>query len=540
MCPNSAIIGMTAQNVTQKIASYMPSSFELLDKLWTSYGPVLMISLALLWMVQALHHKFFHSLSKVPGPGLASVSELWRTIRYFRGTWHDDIISLHQKYGKVVRIAPDEVSFVDAAALKGLYGMGKTSLKSKWYDTWTIPNMTVSFFAATEPKLHRHLRSRVSNAYSMSSILSMEPFIQEVASELWGRFREFSKSSERVPLHLWGNYFAFEVVGQLSLGGKIGFVERGEDVDGIIKSIHDGFYLMANMGNVPLQMFWFNNRIAQWIVRTCGGKRLNSFNVFLQWLEKRVIERMENGLGDKRKDMLQHFVEAKDVNGQPVKKGDVMIEGVNILGAGADTTSISILAVMGAILTHPEAKRQLQEELDQAYKDLGLEGTDSEIDFKDAEKLPYLGAVIKESMRLHPSINYQLPRIVPAPGIQIGDYFIKSGSICSISATTMNRSKEIFGADAEEWKPERWIPATEEDQCRVSTMNGFLTTFGMGARSCVGRNIALVEVHKFIAQFFRHFDPEVVNKEKPWVVRSQWFAIQKEFWVTIKEREHKA
>lgn len=310
----------------------------------------------------------------------------------------------------------------------------------------------------------------------MSSILSMEPFIQEVTSELWGRFREFSKSSEPVPLHLWGNYFAFDVVGQLALGGKIGFVERGEDVAGIIKSIHDGFYLMANMGNVPLQMFWFNNRISQWTVKTFGGKRLNSFSIFLQWLEKRVEERMANGLGNKRKDMLQHFVEAKDMNGQPVKKGDVMIEGVNILGAGADTTSIGILAVMGAILTHPEAKKQLQEELDQAYKDLGLEGTSSEIDFKDAEKLPYLAAVIKESMRLHPSISYQLPRIVPASGIQVGDHFIKPGSICSISATSMNRCKDIFGPDAEEWKPERWIPATEEDQSRISSMNGFLTT----------------------------------------------------------------
>ncbi|KAJ5203154.1 hypothetical protein N7449_005233 [Penicillium cf. viridicatum] len=535
MYPNSVTTGTISQNAVKKVASHVPSS-DLFDKLWISYGPILMASLAFLWILHALYNKFFHSLSKVPGPGLASVSQLWRNIRYFRGTWHDDVVSLHQKYGNVVRIAPDEVSFVDATALKSLYGMGKTSLKSNWYDTWTIPNMTVSFFAATEPKVHRHLRSRVSNAYSMSSILSMEPFIQEVASELWGRFREFSKSSEPVPMHLWGNYFAFEVIGQLSLGGKIGFVERGEDVGGIIKSIHDGFYLMANMGNVPLQMFWFNNPIAQWMIRVCGGRRMNSFNVFLQWLDERVTERMTNGLGNKRKDMLQYFVEAKDMSGQPVKKGDVMIEGVNILGAGADTTSISILAAIGAILTHPEAKRRLQEELDQAYRDLRLEGTGSEIHFKDAEKLPFLAAVIKESMRLHPSINYQLPRIVPESGIQIGEHFIKPGSTCSISATTMNRSKEIFGADAEEWKPERWIPVTEEDQSRISTMNGFLTTFGMGARSCVGRNIALVEVHKFIAQFFHHFDPEVVNEERPWAIKSQWFAIQKDFWVTIKER----
>ncbi|KAJ9245288.1 hypothetical protein DTO169E5_1155 [Paecilomyces variotii] len=516
--------------------SFRLLGFDGFEKLWSFYGPIVTASLAIYWIFQVLNRRLFHSLRKVPGPALASISQIWRNIRYFRGTWHDDVVSLHQQYGKVVRIAPNEVSFVDAAALKSLYGMGKTSQKSNWYDTWTVPNMTVSFFAATEPKVHRHLRSRVSSAYSMSSILSMEPFIQEVASELWGRFREFSKSSEPVPLHSWANYFAFDVVGQLALGGKIGFVEHGEDIGGIIKSIHDGFYLMANMGNVPLQMFWFNNSIAQWMVKNFGGKRLNSFNVFLKWLDKRVTERMTNGLGTKRRDMLQHFVEAKDMSGQPVKKGEVMIEGVNILGAGADTTSIGILAVMGAILTHPAAKEKLCKELDQAYKDLGLEGTSSEIDFKDAEKLPYLAAVVKESMRLHPSISYQLPRVVPEPGIYIGEHFIKPGSMCSISATSMNRSKEVFGPDAEEWKPERWIPVTEYDQSRISTMNGLLTTFGMGARSCVGKNIALVEVHKFIAQFFRHFDAIVTNEERPWVTKSQWFSIQKEFWVTIKER----
>jgi hypothetical protein len=43
----------------------------------------------------------------------------------------------------------------------------------------------------------------------------------------------------------------------------------------------------------------------------------------------------------------------------------------------------------------------------------------------------------------------------------------------------------------------------------------------MGSRSCIGRNLALVEVHKYIAQFFRHFDAEIVNKDHPWVTKSQ-------------------
>jgi cytochrome P450 len=191
--------------------------------------------------------------------------------------------------------------------------------------------MTISFFAATDVKVHRHLRSRVLGAYSMTSILSMEPLVKDVLDLNLRRLQGFADSGEVIRMDQWANYFTFDVVGQLAMGGMIGFLEEGRDVAGIIGSIHDGFWLMANMGNIPLQTFWFNNSVSKWLVKKFGGKRLNAFDVFLEWLEQRVDERMRNGLGDARRDMLQHFVEAKDPSGQPVKKGDVMIEGVNIL-----------------------------------------------------------------------------------------------------------------------------------------------------------------------------------------------------------------
>lgn len=59
----------------------------------------------------------------------------------------------------------------------------------------------------------------------------------------------------------------------------------------------------------------------------------------------------------------------------------------------------------------------------------------------------------------------------------------------------------------------------------------------MGSRNCIGRNLALVEVFKYIATFFRHFEAELVNPDKPWIVKSQWFALQHDFWITAKERQ---
>ncbi len=209
--------------------------------------------------------------------------------------------------------------------------------------------------------------------------------------------------------------------------------------------------MMANMGSVPLQMFWFNNSITKFFVERFGSPKMNAFRGFLRRLEQRVTDRMEHGLGTRRRDMLQHFIEMKGIQGQPTGAGDAMIEGVNILGAGADTTSIAILAVLGNLILHPEIVPRLQTEVDQAYKDLGHEEKQTEIGYKEASALPYLAAVIKESMGLHPSIQYQLPRHPAEGGVTIGPYRIPQSAEVSISPRSMNRCEEIFGPEANEF-----------------------------------------------------------------------------------------
>jgi hypothetical protein len=85
------------------------------------------VAALLTWII--LYRLFLHPLAGVPGPFIARFTGLWRTTKYFQGTWYDDILGLHQKYGRVVRIAPNEISFVDGEALKRLYGHGKPCKK---------------------------------------------------------------------------------------------------------------------------------------------------------------------------------------------------------------------------------------------------------------------------------------------------------------------------------------------------------------------------------------------------------------------------
>ena len=99
-----------------------------------------------------------HPLSKFPGPFLAKVSGSWRNTRFWRGSWHDDVLELHRAYGPVVRVAPNELSIVDEKALKLLYGHGTKVLKTSWYSTWQGRDEASGIFQTQNKTEHSFLR----------------------------------------------------------------------------------------------------------------------------------------------------------------------------------------------------------------------------------------------------------------------------------------------------------------------------------------------------------------------------------------------
>ena len=103
------------------IHSELPQPFipSLFKSLYVYYFALAFVAYLGCWGV---YTTFFHPLRGIPGPYAAKFTELWRTRRYALGNWHDNILEIHRKYGPVVRIAPNEVSFVDKDALIKVYG----------------------------------------------------------------------------------------------------------------------------------------------------------------------------------------------------------------------------------------------------------------------------------------------------------------------------------------------------------------------------------------------------------------------------------
>jgi cytochrome P450 len=123
-------------------------------------------------------------------------------------------------------------------------------------------------------------------------------------------------------------------------------------------------------------------------------------------------------------------------------------------GAGVETTAITVSAFIVNIVSHPGCQERIHREIDVAKKAGKLSNPPKLREMKD--HLPYLSACLNESMRLHPVVGMPLVRIVPEGQVLEGHY-LSAGTTVGINPWVFARDKSLYGDDAEEWRPERWL-----------------------------------------------------------------------------------
>lgn len=198
-------------------------------------------------------------------------------------------------------------------------------------------------------------------------------------------------------------------------------------------------------------------------------------------------------------DFLDRFLLLKEKD--PVFFTDQVILALmvgNVFG-GSDTTAITLRSIFYHLLKSPHCMEALLSELKQAK----LSRADGIATWNETRKLPYLTAVIQEALRIHPAIGLPLERIVPASGLQVGQYFLPAGTIVGASAWVLHQKESIFGARCKEFRPERWLDSNEQ---RRTEMNNAMFTFSMGSKECLGKGIAFLEIYKLIPFILRRYE----------------------------------
>ena len=216
-----------------------------------------------------------------------------------------------------------------------------------------------------------------------------------------------------------------------------------------------------------------------------------------------------------RGDLLSMFLQAKDERPDFFDDSRVLTMAVSMAFAGSETTGISLAAVFYYLLKNPHCHARLVAEIDEAVASRIIQDRYAGIvTWAESQKLPYLDACIKEAFRLHPAAGLPLERVVPPQGAEICGEHIAGGTIVGCSAWVIHRREEIYGQNVEAFRPERWLEADKEARKK---MEACMLQFGMGARTCIGKNISLLEIYKLVPTFLRRFEVSQISRNSEWL-----------------------
>ncbi len=226
--------------------------------------------------------------------------------------------------------------------------------------------------------------------------------------------------------------------------------------------------------------------------------------VWTTMAKEELAARQAQETGKMAEDGAKSDLLSKYINGATRHK-DVSMELLmrmisSTISAGFDTSAFTMTTIIYFLLKNPLAMKKLRAELDAAVNAGELSNPPR---YTEADRIKYLSAVIKESMRLYHFLPTPLERVVPAGGAQISGHWLPGGTTVAVPVPVVQRDVKVFGQDANDFRPERWLE-TEEHQRIV--MERTMLAFGAGKRICLGRHIAELEMKKVIPRLLLEFD----------------------------------
>jgi cytochrome P450 len=207
-----------------------------------------------------------------------------------------------------------------------------------------------------------------------------------------------------------------------------------------------------------------------------AGGRLYIMNYVQKQLDKRKSE-----AGDMEKwaekdetapqDFLEKLLVANKKDPEKTTNYHVFMMGVSNIIAGSDTTAVSLSATLYYLLKYPEKLQKLRQEI-RKYEEEGRCSRPN-ISFAESQDMPYLQAVMKEAMRLHPATGLPLWRVVPDGGAEICGQYFPAGTVVGLNTWTAHYNEDVFGPDARAFRPERWLDAEKEGGERIKSMDNY-------------------------------------------------------------------
>ncbi|KAM5383467.1 hypothetical protein ACJZ2D_002160 [Fusarium nematophilum] len=416
--------------------------------------PILLLFLAAVIVYAAVYpflSESFSPLRRLPGPLAARFSRLWYLRQVSTGQFHFINVDLHKKHGSIVRIAPGQYSINDPRAMKQIYGIGKGFAKASIVASLVSPGLSIIDCNRVIVRLVHSIQRR---GCTLQGLVHRYKQRTACCKPQAGSESLLDDYSTKYGTRRRGLYQA--------VGRRFGFLDTGTDQLGMFPSLHEYLKYCALVGvehEWHNTLWWFMTKLPARGMVYVARFTAEQISKVRGTLDKTDLDR-----SNVRQDFLSKLLRLQQENPEKCPDSAIIANCLTNIGAGSDTTSISLCAIINNLAAHPHALQKLREEVDAKFRDLGYPEF---IPFPDTQTMGYLQACIKEALRLHPATGLPLARVVPEGGATISGTFFPAGNVVGVNTWVVHRNRDIFGSDVDEFRPERWLDQTKE---RLSVM----------------------------------------------------------------------
>lgn len=267
-----------------------------------------------------------HPLHHIPGPLLARSTQICQFYSLLRGRPRVDQQSMHQRYGPVVRIGPNEVSIADTAALAPVFG-ARSWEKGKAYSFTASGGAATSETALSAIRGHKEHAARRKiwdRAFAIASLKGYQPSIELRVNQLCEQLDRKCSEAGVVDLQEWIGYLVFDVMTDLAWGGGGDALVKGRDPDGAIASLRYSLHLAGMTKALP----WFAGILTKlpWVERKTRMFRTFARDMFLARKDQGEAKKGEGG-----RDVFYHLLGEGTAEGRQISIGALQADSRQVV-----------------------------------------------------------------------------------------------------------------------------------------------------------------------------------------------------------------
>ncbi|KAH9908569.1 cytochrome P450 [Xylariomycetidae sp. FL2044] len=463
------------------------------------------------------------ALDRYPGPWIARWTNIWRLYIVYARRYAPTVKKLHEKYGPIVRLGPNILDLDYPELGKVIYNTDGQWNKSDFYknnSAMVDGKIQYHLFSQVESAEHARLKRPIVRHYSVPSVLALEKHMDKVIDDLSSHLENrFINQGKDCDLGAWLGYYAWDFISAVTFSKRFGYMVEGCDFDGTHNIANKSIDYLGICGQMPFLDFWLDKNP---VIRL-GPPNLDTVaRMAVEALVPR-LKGEDTNFDPQNPDFLQYFIDSKTTYPEVVDDMTIINYLLLNLIAGADTTAIT----MRALFFHCLKNRAIWDRLTREVRAAGI-GTERPASYQAARAIPYVEAVVRETLRYHPAVSMCMERVVPHYGLDLPDgSSVPPGTLVGVNPYIIGRNRGVFGADADAFRPERWLRGDEETEeayrDRMVRWNAASMTFGGGSRICLGRHLSQMEVYKIVATLAACYDLELVDPDARLKTVSRWF-----------------